>query len=325
MSASKKTPTRSAKDGTGEVASAAVTPAAVPASAGSASKKDDCLEVTAQAVADFEEELRLRREQLTMFKRPVQTLRVFALAVVSLASHVVRHWLTHPVFIYVLLPLMPTWYAVRRISGPHLALMHKVEFFMEFFVWWVGLGISSRCALRKPCCPLASQTHPPSPLPPPSSIGLGSGLQSGVLFLFPHIIKTCLAAQTCQTLDFVSSSNMWFRKPANLFKCPPLTPHSTPVTFVGLWLKVLITFLLKFLKLCWFFYIWFLCHLSKILRISNKLSFSKVCIISCIIFIWFSISSCANLTCRTIKSSNSCCCFFSVSLREMSRRDTIYL
>ena len=207
-SASKKTPTRSGDGSSCNVA----TPSAATAGF-SASKKDDGLEVSAQAVADFEEELRVRREQLTMFKRPLQTLRVFALAVASLTSHVVRHWLTHPVFVYVLLPLMPTWYAARSVPGPHLALMHRVEFGVEFFVWWVGLGILS-------------------------SIGLGSGLQSGVLFMFPHIIKTCLAAQTCQTLDFVSSSNMWFRKPANLFKCPPLTPQSTPVTFLGLWLKV---------------------------------------------------------------------------------------
>jgi hypothetical protein len=63
-------------------------------------------------------------------------------------------------------------------------------------------------------------------------------LQSGVLFLFPHVIKTCLAANTCRTIDFVSSSNMWFRSPKNLFKCPDLTYESTPVTFYGLWHKV---------------------------------------------------------------------------------------
>ena len=208
-SASKKTPTRSGDGSSCNLA----TSSTATAGFSSASKKDDGLEVSAQAVADFEEELRLRREQLTMFKRPFQTLRVFALAVASLTSHMVRNYLTHPVFLYVLLPLMPTWYAARSVPGPHLALMHRVEFGVEFFVWWVGLGILS-------------------------SIGLGSGLQSGVLFMFPHIIKTCLAAQTCQTLDFVSSSNMWFRKPANLFKCPALTPQSTPVTFLGLWLKV---------------------------------------------------------------------------------------
>ena len=169
---------------------------------------------TPQDVADFEEELRERREQLTVFTRPWETLRVFALAAVYLVKRVVQEVATHPAFLYVVLPVLGLWYISHQFPGPHSIYVSKIEFFVEFFVWWVGLGIMS-------------------------SIGLGSGLQSGVLFLFPHIIKTCLAAQTCQTLDFDSFSNMWFRKPKALFKCPPLTAASTPVTFFGLWIKVL--------------------------------------------------------------------------------------
>eukprot|EP01035_Chromulina_nebulosa_P020351 gene20351-26415_t len=101
------------------------------------------------------------------------------------------------------------------IQWPHIDIMNTIVFYLEFITWWVGLGILS-------------------------SIGLGSGLQSGVLFMFPHIFKVCLAAQTCKTLDFESDSNMWFRKPSNLFRCPMdgLTNH-TPVTFYRLWHKVL--------------------------------------------------------------------------------------
>ena len=36
-----------------------------------------------------------------------------------------------------------------------------------------------------------------------SSIGMGCGLQSGVLFMFPHIIKVCLTAQECNSLGTV--------------------------------------------------------------------------------------------------------------------------
>ncbi len=71
------------------------------------------------------------------------------------------------------------------------------------------------------------------------------GLQSGILFLYPHIIKVCLAAQTCKTLDFESNSNMWFRSPKNLFKCPALTPESTPVTFFGIWRKIILVCFLQ--------------------------------------------------------------------------------
>ena len=42
----------------------------------------------------------------------------------------------------------------------------------EFVVWWVGLGVLS-------------------------SIGLGTGMHSGLLFLFPHILKVCRSAEAC--------------------------------------------------------------------------------------------------------------------------------
>lgn len=53
---------------------------------------------------------------------------------------------------------------LEQVPGPYSEAVNKIEFAIEYFVWWVGLGVLS-------------------------SIGLGSGLQSGVLFLFPHIIK----------------------------------------------------------------------------------------------------------------------------------------
>ena len=60
--------------------------------------------------------------------------------------------------------------------------------------------------------------------------------------MFPHVIKVYLAASTCQTTDFESMTDMWFRTSPTLFKCPlpsssPSTPH-TPVTFYNLWIKV---------------------------------------------------------------------------------------
>jgi membrane protein YqaA with SNARE-associated domain len=98
--------------------------------------------------------------------------------------------------------------------------MSHIQFALEFSSWWVGLGILS-------------------------SIGLGSGLQSGVLFLFPHIIKVSLAAQTCNTLDFESYSDIWFNSSDELFKCPPVTEIATPVTFFGIWRKIILVCFLQ--------------------------------------------------------------------------------
>ena len=49
--------------------------------------------------------------------------------------------------------------------------MHEMELWLQYLVWWVGLGVLS-------------------------SIGLGSGVHSGLLFLFPHMLKARPAASS---------------------------------------------------------------------------------------------------------------------------------
>jgi len=92
----------------------------------------------------------------------------------------------------------------------------SVKFGTLFVVWWMGLGILS-------------------------SIGLGTGMHSGLLFLFPHTMQVCITAQQCKSLDFDSFSNMWFS--GHEMSCPVTTMNSGhEVTFVGIMLKVLIPF-----------------------------------------------------------------------------------
>ena len=72
-----------------------------------------------------------------------------------------------------------------------------------------------------------------------SSIGLGTGFQSGVLFMFPHIFRVYLVSQACKSTDFDSNSNMWFRDTTDMFKCSPTSiPKPEGVTFFDLWSKV---------------------------------------------------------------------------------------
>jgi len=176
--------------------------------------------VTPQQISDFDHMRKDRREMLTLFRQPIATLKTFALGGVALVYYTAKYLFSHSLFLYLLLPSAAVWFVLDCIPGPHTEVLGQIEFGIEFAVWWLGLGILS-------------------------SIGLGSGLQSGVLFLFPHIIKVALAAQTCKTLDFESYSDMWFRSPPNLFKCPPLTPESTPVTLWGTWQKILLVCFLQ--------------------------------------------------------------------------------
>ena len=135
-------------------------------------------------IAYLEEKWKEERLNITLRKRPVLTLTLFGTAMLNLVKHSLKDMAAHPVFLCLVLPSSVIWICLEQIPGPYTEAINLIEFCIQYVVWWVGLGILS-------------------------SIGLGSGLQSGVMFLFPHIIKTCLAAQTCQTLDFESESEIW--------------------------------------------------------------------------------------------------------------------
>ena len=53
--------------------------------------------------------------------------------------------------------------------------MTEVETWIMFVVWWVGLGVLS-------------------------SVGLGTGIHTGLLFLFPHILKVSDAAASVASI-----------------------------------------------------------------------------------------------------------------------------
>lgn len=56
---------------------------------------------------------------------------------------------------------------------------------IRYVVWWVGLGVLS-------------------------SIGMGTGIQSGLLFLFPHMLKVCLAIEACGHSEFSILHDVWY-------------------------------------------------------------------------------------------------------------------
>ena len=68
---------------------------------------------------------------------------------------------------------------------------------LSVVVWWLGLGVLS-------------------------SVGLGTGMHTGLLFLFPHILKVSLAAAECGSLAFDSSRDVWFA--ADAIHCPDDAP-----------------------------------------------------------------------------------------------------
>ncbi|CAD2218995.1 hypothetical protein AGDE_06307 [Angomonas deanei] len=82
------------------------------------------------------------------------------------------------------------------------SLWREGEYFLTDALYWVILGILS-------------------------SVGLGTGMHSGLLFLFPHIYRTCAAADSCGNVNFWSYPvNPFYGPKSRTFLC--LAPSSAP-------------------------------------------------------------------------------------------------
>lgn len=116
---------------------------------------------------------------ISLYRAPMKTLCLFAEVVTAqtaVAWRWVRTWALLPACTYACLRM-----AARHLGWQAYGVLAQVEHLAWFTTWWLGLGVLS-------------------------SIGLGSGLHSGILFLFPHIAKVriiCLcrvcarATQSC--------------------------------------------------------------------------------------------------------------------------------
>jgi vacuole membrane protein 1 len=132
-----------------------------------------------------------RRSHLTLFRSPLPTFGAFATSTGQNLWNGLRWLAAHPATLFLLIPLV-LLYTFLKVAGFAHSQVHEVEMWIEYTVWWVGLGILS-------------------------SIGFGSGMHSGLIFLFPHMLKVCLAAEKCNSLDFDVRVDTWWRSDA--FHC----------------------------------------------------------------------------------------------------------
>lgn len=168
-----------------------------------------------EVLAVLREEWREKRVRLTLSRQPFRTLQFCGLAICMAVKSAISSALSHPTTVKVILPLILMWLLMELVPGPHSNFISHLDFCVKYVTWWLGLGIVS-------------------------SVGLGNGLPTGVMFLFPHIIHTCLTAHTCGTTEFGHFEAIWFRSPDTLFKCPDSADGLTPATFLNIWLIVLI-------------------------------------------------------------------------------------
>lgn len=163
-------------------------------------------------------ELRMKRMDLKLYKHPFKVLYLAAVVTIRFIHVVIVSLLTHPAFYAGFLPLCAILFASSHVDGPHIPYLSDFVHNIEYAVWWVGLGVLS-------------------------SVGLGTGMHSGLLFLFPHIYFITSSSENCNHLDFDSRSNMWagHMDPGMHFKClsPPAdaSEFTTNVTFWGVFAK----------------------------------------------------------------------------------------
>jgi hypothetical protein len=128
---------------------------------------------------------------LVLWRSPVATVTLFVQELTALASWTAMEIAAHPVVTQLSLPLVLVYLVLLGLDS---SLVHLVNFAVKYVVWWVGLGVLS-------------------------SIGLGSGMHSGLLFLFPHIFRVVEASQACPSMEFDSFSDMWWNSADGLMKC----------------------------------------------------------------------------------------------------------
>ncbi|TMW55897.1 hypothetical protein Poli38472_008545 [Pythium oligandrum] len=162
-------------------------------------------EVTALA-----EKLRQERKKLTLFRRPFSVLYHFSIVLVRFLKWLALYLLQHNATRFLVLPLALLWVAASVTEGAHHKYLDEFNLTVEFVVWWFGLGVLS-------------------------SVGLGTGMHSGILFLFPHIFMVVQGAEACKSLNFDSRRDMWFRSFDT--DCAPAL-DAAPVTFFAIFLKV---------------------------------------------------------------------------------------
>ncbi|CAD8111560.1 unnamed protein product [Paramecium primaurelia] len=117
-------------------------------------------------------------EAPTLFSNPIKTLYLFTIVLFNYAKDAIKYlskfW--HIIGFLTLIVIAP-----RFVEGEHSELVRQGDEIAYFMLYWLVLGIMS-------------------------SVGLGTGLHTFVLYLGPHIAKTTIQAYECNALPlFVPS------------------------------------------------------------------------------------------------------------------------
>ncbi|XP_064391584.1 vacuole membrane protein 1-like [Halichondria panicea] len=117
------------------------------------------------------------RSKLVLWRRPLTTLHYFTRELLYETSKLVSGVLQHRIKVFLTMLLAIVLVLSYYLDGPHQTTVAIVERELLWWSYWVGLGVLS-------------------------SVGLGTGLHTFLLYLGPFIASVTLAAFTCNSVDF---------------------------------------------------------------------------------------------------------------------------
>lgn len=163
------------------------------------------------SILDIWERHRLDVENLTLTTQPFRTLLLFTFATVQYLKQSLLYVLGKGGWFMVLSILLVGFgFVLLTVDGAHEKHVQEFLQYFRFGLWWVALGVAS-------------------------SIGLGSGLHTFVLYLGPHIAFFTIKAVQCGRVDLKSAtydtiqlkrSPSWLERNCSYFG-PPLFPSSS--------------------------------------------------------------------------------------------------
>lgn len=123
------------------------------------------------------EEADVSAKHMKFFAAPTAVAYYAALYVGSKANQAIRWTQRHPHLLSTVLGLAMVYVGLHMVEGAHRYWIAQIDTWAAWHMYWVGLGVLS-------------------------SVGLGAGLHTFVLFLGPHIARVALTARECHSTSF---------------------------------------------------------------------------------------------------------------------------
>lgn len=179
--------------------------------------------VKEMAISDHSAKHQKDLENLNLLTQPFRTLKLFSMAMMQYLMKSITYLLSHR---WCMLFSMIAGLALILLvttDGPHVKHVEEVLKHLQFGLWWVALGVAS-------------------------SIGLGSGLHTFVLYLGPHIALFTIKAMKCGRVDLkmapydtiqFQKTPLWLHKDCSEFGPPVFSSsHGTSVPLSSILLQV---------------------------------------------------------------------------------------